>query len=244
MFHGRRRIATRPRHRRSFVGTIVLLAPIRAERSELSAAFRQYGHSVRIEHGVESALLPDAAAPPGLLVACADPEGATPSAICRRLQGEPASSRPRLLVIGGGDEIERVVAFELGADDYVCRPYSAREVALRARVILQYETRAVPSPSSIINVTGIRVDPEAHRAWADGHEIAFSRTEFRILVALYRARGRVQSRDALVRSLWSTEDEILPRTVDAHIKRVRERLGSARTYIETVRGVGYRFRAP
>jgi two-component system, OmpR family, phosphate regulon response regulator PhoB len=165
--------------------------------------------------------------------------------VCRALKRDPATrSMPVLILTARGEEIDRVVGFELGADDYVCKPFSVRELLLRVSAILkrvQQPAEAKDKHQQEIQFGTLLVDPEAHRAWVEGEEVELSALEFRLLTTLYERRNRVQSRAALLDKVWGITSEVTTRTVDTHVKRLREKLRSARNYIETVRGVGYRF---
>jgi len=161
--------------------------------------------------------------------------------ICRTLKDDPKLRRiPVLMVTARGEEIDRVVGFELGADDYVTKPFSIRELLLRIRAILR-RSEADPPAQSSIEFGTLKVDREAHRVWVDDAEVELTALEFKLLLTLYERRNRVQSRGALLDHVWGMDTKISTRTVDAHVKRLREKMGSARDYIETVRGVGYRF---
>jgi two-component system phosphate regulon response regulator PhoB len=163
--------------------------------------------------------------------------------VCRRLKSENDTREiPIVMVTARGDEVDRVVGFELGADDYVVKPYSLRELLLRIEAVLRRRTPAPASGSKGPLVFGkLRVDREAHRVWVDDAEITLTALELRLLSTLLERRGRVQSRPALLDDVWGMSGEVTTRTVDTHVKRLREKLGSAGPYIETVRGVGYRF---
>jgi two-component system phosphate regulon response regulator PhoB len=145
-----------------------------------------------------------------------------------------------MMLTAKGEEIDRVVGFELGADDYLTKPFSVRELALRIRAILR-RNDGKPPESAIVDFGRLRIDREAHRIWVEALEIELTALEFKLLVTLYDRRNRVQSRGALLDHVWGMDTKISTRTVDAHVKRLREKIGSARDYIETVRGVGYRF---
>jgi two-component system phosphate regulon response regulator PhoB len=161
--------------------------------------------------------------------------------ICRSLKDDPSTRRiPVVIVTARTDEIDRVVGFELGADDYVTKPFSVRELVLRIRTILR-RNEAEPAAPVSVEFGCLRIDREAHRVWVEGREVELTALEFKLLVTLYDRRNRVQSRDALLDKVWGIDTKISTRTVDAHVKRLREKLGEARDYIETVRGVGYRF---
>jgi two-component system phosphate regulon response regulator PhoB len=161
--------------------------------------------------------------------------------VCRAMKDDAGTRAiPIIMLTARGEEIDRVVGFELGADDYVTKPFSVRELMLRIRAVLR---RQEPKPRlpSTIEFGCLRIDREAHRVWVDEIEVELTALEFKLLVTLYDRRNRVQSRGALLDHLWGMETRISARTVDAHVKRLREKMGAARDYVETVRGVGYRF---
>lgn len=162
--------------------------------------------------------------------------------VCRSLKDDPATrGLPVVILTARGEEIDRVVGFELGAEDYVVKPFSMRELLLRIRAILKrLDGGEVPSASDV-EFGDLRIDRGAHRVWVHGDEVALTAIEFKLLVLLFDRRNRVQSRDALLGGVWGLENHVSTRTVDAHVKRLRQKLGRARHYIETVRGVGYRF---
>lgn len=165
--------------------------------------------------------------------------------VCRSLKANPKTHNvPIIMLTAKGEELDRVVGFELGADDYVVKPFSVRELVLRLRAILR---RAEPSDSATstssdtIEFGCLRVDRTAHRAYVNGEEIPLTALEFRLLATLLDRKNRVQSRDTLLEDVWGLRLRVETRTVDTHIKRLREKLGHAGAYIHTVRGVGYRF---
>jgi two-component system phosphate regulon response regulator PhoB len=161
--------------------------------------------------------------------------------VCKTLKGDPTTKSAQVIMLTAkGEEIDRVVGFELGADDYVVKPFSVRELLLRIQAILrrsQGEQEAVAT----FQFGRLRVDREAHRVWADEQEIELTALEFKLLVTLFDRKNRVQTRSALLSDVWGIDADITTRTVDTHVKRLREKLGEAGIYIETVRGVGYRF---
>jgi two-component system phosphate regulon response regulator PhoB len=161
--------------------------------------------------------------------------------VCRAIKADPSTRNiPVVMVTAKGEEIDRVVGFELGADDYVVKPYSVRELVLRLQAILR--RLAAPAETGGTTAFGkLRIDRDGHRVWVEGHEVALTALELRLLVTLYDRRGRVQSRAVLLDEVWHMSTEVNTRTVDTHVKRVREKLGAAGAYLETVRGVGYRF---
>jgi two-component system phosphate regulon response regulator PhoB len=180
--------------------------------------------------------------------------------VCRRLkQSEATRHVPVLMVTARGEEIDRVVGFEVGADDYVVKPFSVRELVLRVRAVLRRAqgpdaVAPVTPPKTVSSGTGdavpeavafgrLRLDADAHRVEVDGVEVPLTALEFRLLQTFLQRRGRVQSREVLLNDVWGIEADVTTRTVDTHVKRLREKLGAASGYVETLRGVGYRFKA-
>jgi two-component system phosphate regulon response regulator PhoB len=162
--------------------------------------------------------------------------------ICRRLREQERTREvPVVMCTAKGEEIDRVVGFEVGADDYVVKPFSVRELILRIRALLRRVQRNEGEPS-LIRFGRLKIDRDAHRAWVDEGEVDLTALEFRLLHAFLSRRGRVQTRDALLADVWGIDADVTTRTVDTHVKRLREKLGDAGTYIETLRGVGYRFK--
>lgn len=164
--------------------------------------------------------------------------------ICRRLRRDPStSSIPIMMITARGEEIDRVVGFELGADDYIVKPFSPRELILRIGAVLR--RAASPSPERAlerIEIGCLEIDVSQHRVLVEGEEVPLTALEFKLLYDFASRPGRVQSRDALLERVWGYTPGLETRTVDTHVKRLREKLGAARDYIETVRGVGYRMR--
>lgn len=162
--------------------------------------------------------------------------------VCRALKTNPRTQRiPVVILTAKGDEIDRVVGFELGADDYVTKPFSVRELLLRVQAILRRSREVEPSRSTEIVFGALRVDPEAHRVFVSGVEVELTPIELKLLITLHARKNRVQSRETLLEQVWGYNAEMETRTVDTHVKRLREKLGRAGDYIETVRGAGYRF---
>lgn len=164
--------------------------------------------------------------------------------VCRALKSQTKTRTiPVMMVTACGDEIDRVVGFEIGADDYLVKPFSIRELLLRISAILRRQ-QVMPIPASLESVVEfgrLRIDRGGYRAWVDDAEITLTALEFRLLVALYERKDRVQTRSSLLNQVWGIEANMTTRTVDTHVKRLREKLEGARDYVETVRGVGYRF---
>jgi len=161
--------------------------------------------------------------------------------VCRTLKSDPQTSAiPVVMLTAKGEEIDRVVGFELGAEDYVVKPFSVRELVLRIQAILR-RNEAPVERARPIDFGILRIDRDAYRVWVESDEVELTRLEFKLLVTLYDRRNRVQSRTTLLQDVWGVTADVTTRTVDTHVKRLREKLGRAGDYVETVRGVGYRF---
>jgi two-component system, OmpR family, phosphate regulon response regulator PhoB len=162
--------------------------------------------------------------------------------VCRKLRSQASTKGiPIIMVTARGEEIDRVVGFEIGADDYVVKPFSMRELLLRISAILRRNRAEAAEVGQVVEFGRLRIDRSAHRIWVDGVEIELTALEFRLLVTLYDRKNRVQTRSTLLDDVWGIQADITTRTVDTHVKRLREKLEAARDYVETVRGVGYRF---
>ena len=162
--------------------------------------------------------------------------------VCRELKRSPATQNiPILMLTAKGEEVDRIVGLELGADDYVVKPFSPRELVLRARAILKRSALEDVSAARWQR-NGLGVDLEAHRVTVDDEETSLTATEFRLLAELIRNLGKVLTRDKLLDRVWGYQFDGYARTVDTHIRRLRQKLGRYAEWIETVRGVGYRFR--
>ena len=162
--------------------------------------------------------------------------------VCKELKRSDSTRRiPVLMLTARAEEVDRIVGLELGADDYVVKPFSPRELILRVRAILK-RYMAEEAPATVWRREGLSVDFQAHRVLVDDEEIALTATEFRLLGELIRNQGKVQSRDHLLDKVWGYQFEGYARTVDTHVRRLRQKLGPYAEFIETLRGVGYRFR--
>ncbi len=161
--------------------------------------------------------------------------------VCRRLGAQSETANiPVLMLTARGEEMDRVVGLSLGADDYVVKPFSVRELMLRIRAVLRRGTRSSESP--VLERHGIRLRPEAHTAEVQGQEMPLTATEFRLLEDLLRKAGAVRTREQLLNKVWGYSFEGYARTVDTHVRRLRAKLGGAAAMLETVRGVGYRIK--
>jgi two-component system phosphate regulon response regulator PhoB len=161
--------------------------------------------------------------------------------VCKQLRADPATARvPILMLTAKAGEIDRVLGLELGADDYVTKPFSPRELVLRVKALLR-RGRPAEEARDVIRVGELLVDIPRHEVRVKGKPIELTATEFKLITTLVQRRGRVQSRDQLLHDVWEYDASIDTRTVDTHMRRLREKLGPASRYLDTVRGVGYRF---
>ena len=163
--------------------------------------------------------------------------------VCRNLRAnDQTKAIPVVMLTAKGEEIDRVVGFEVGADDYVIKPFSVRELVLRVHAVLRRSETQDPAASERIIFGELALDPASHKVTLAEQEIALTALEFKLLHCFVSRKGRVQTRDSLLSEVWGINAEQTTRTVDTHVKRLREKLGDAGRYIETLRGVGYRFR--
>ncbi|MCK5329743.1 MAG: response regulator transcription factor, partial [Candidatus Latescibacteria bacterium] len=162
--------------------------------------------------------------------------------VCRRIRRTPETvGLPILMLTARGEEMDRVVGFELGADDYMTKPFSPRELVLRVKAILRRSEGMRAGEEEQIRAGDLTVDVGAHRVCVQGTPVVLTATEFDLLVFLMRFPGKVHTRDGLLNAVWGDDYVGYDRTVDTHVRRLRKKLGAASEHIETVRGVGYRF---
>ena len=161
--------------------------------------------------------------------------------ICRAIRKEPQMAHiPIIMLTARGEEVDRIVGLELGADDYIVKPFSPRELVLRVKAILKRGQRKEES-KEILSVGKIKIDIPRHEVRVNKNEVELSPMEFKLLVVLAQRKGRVQSRDQLLNNVWGLSSEVTTRTVDTHIKMLRQKLGkSAGELIQTVHGLGYK----
>jgi two-component system phosphate regulon response regulator PhoB len=163
--------------------------------------------------------------------------------LTRLLKRDPATAKvPIVMLTAKGEELDRIVGLELGADDYIAKPFSPREVVLRIKAVLRRRA-GEPGAENLIEAGGIRLDAEAHRVEVRGKDVPLTATEFRLLRILLERRGRVQTRARLLTDVWGYAEDVDSRTVDTHVRRLRRKLGPESDRIETVIGVGYRLEA-
>ena len=161
---------------------------------------------------------------------------------CKKFKSNSKTeSIPIIILTAKDDEVDKVVGFELGADDYVTKPFSVRELILRIKAIL----KRGQTKKEVVEVErqfgDLKIDIESHEVYVDSVQIDLTALEFKLLNQLVETRGRVQSRDQLLQDVWGYSAEITTRTVDTHIKRLRNKLGPMGKYVQTIRGVGYKF---
>lgn len=211
----------------------------------LAFALEREGFATQVAHGGKDALalVRRGPAPDLILLDVMLPDWSG-TEVCRQLRAlESTRAVPIIMVTARGEEIDRVVGFEVGADDYVVKPYSTRELILRMRAVLRRRQPGSDEAPETLELSGIRIDSGAHQVWVEKQEVSLTALEFRLLHTLMARRGRVQSRDTLLEDVWGISADVTTRTVDTHVKRLREKLGVGGSCIETVRGTGYRFRA-
>ena len=165
---------------------------------------------------------------------------------CKRIKSKDKFNNiPIIILTAKDDEVDKVVGFELGADDYVTKPFSVRELILRIKAILKRKTITSHSENVDLNESKefgkLKIDVDSHEVFIDNNEVILTALEFKLLKHLVDRRGRVQTRDQLLSDVWGYSAQITTRTVDTHVKRLREKLGIMGKHVETIRGVGYRF---
>ena len=160
--------------------------------------------------------------------------------VCRDLRMNEVNENVAVVMLTAkSEEIDRIVGFELGADDYVTKPFSVRELILRVKVLLK--KRSDDIDQNLLEFGPIAMNLDAHDVSVEGKNILLTALEFKLLKHLLKRKGRVQTRDQLLGDVWGYSSEVTTRTVDTHIKRLREKLGKPGELIQTIRGVGYRF---
>jgi two-component system, OmpR family, phosphate regulon response regulator PhoB len=225
------------------MATVLIVEDENDLRQVLEYNLRQAGHdAVTAEAGTVGLELAKVKRPDLVLLDLMLPD-ISGTEVCRALKSDVATRGiPIIMLTARGEEVDRVVGFELGADDYVTKPFSVRELLLRVKAILRRSNAPERDDTAERFQFGcLTVDRGAHRVWVSGQEVELTALEFKLLLTLYQRRDRVQTRAMLLDDVWGMRADITTRTVDTHVKRLREKLEDARDYIETVRGVGYRF---
>jgi two-component system phosphate regulon response regulator PhoB len=161
--------------------------------------------------------------------------------LCRQIKNDKMLFNASIIMLTAkSEEVDRIVGFELGADDYVTKPFSVRELILRVKVLIKKHTTTEQKDTSI-SLGSLYMNLDAHEVKVNKQDIILTALEFKLLRHLLQRKGRVQTRDQLLGDVWGYSSEVTTRTVDTHIKRLREKLGVVADYIQTIRGVGYKF---
>ena len=162
--------------------------------------------------------------------------------LCKKMKSDPdMQNLPIIILTAKDDEVDKVVGFELGADDYVTKPFSVRELILRIKAVLKRGDNKKDIVEIDRQFGDLKIDIDSHEVYVDGDLVNLTALEFKLLIQLVDRRGRVQSREQLLADVWGYSAEVSTRTVDTHIKRLREKLGTMGKYVQTIRGVGYKF---
>lgn len=188
--------------------------------------------------GLEQAL----ADPPDLVLLDLMLPGLLGTEVCKALRKDRRTAQiPIIMITAKGDEIDRVVGFELGADDYIVKPFSMREVGLRVKAVMRRLSLDVPQPApDKFSIGTIVIDRQRHLVTSNGNEVELTSTEFKLLLHLAENAGRLQSREQLLQRVWGYNNAADTRTVDTHVTRLRSKLGAPGDIIKTVRGFGYK----
>ncbi|MBI4503825.1 MAG: response regulator [Gemmatimonadetes bacterium] len=201
------------------------------------------GYRVATASSGSEALKAAADAPPDLVVLDLMLPGASGYDVLQDLRRRPETRDVGVILLTARkEEVDRVKGLALGADDYVVKPFSPKELVLRVKAVLRRLAGPSVTSGSILAVGPVSIDRAAHRVTVGGTEIELTATEYKLLFTLAERRGRVQSRAHLLETVWEAHPNIQTRTVDMHVQRLRAKLGEAGELIETVRGFGYRFR--
>ena len=162
--------------------------------------------------------------------------------LCKKMKSDPdVQNLPIIILTAKDDEVDKVVGFELGADDYVTKPFSVRELILRIKAVLKRGDNKKDIVEIDRQFGDLKIDIDSHEVYVDGDLVNLTALEFKLLIQLVDRRGRVQSREQLLADVWGYSAEVTTRTVDTSIKRLREKLGTMGKYVQTIRGVGYKF---
>jgi len=226
----------------SVVADVLLIDSDEAVINDLVPALIEAGHSVRVARTGAGGLVGARSQRPDLVLLEAILPDISGTEVCRSLKGDDATGDACVVFVSSKSaDVDRVVALELGADDYVAKPFSVREIVLRVGAVLRRNSRSAQVRPAI---GPLSIDRAAHRVFVEGRDVNLTALELRLLCALHDGGSRVQSRASLLRSVWGEENGITTRTVDTHVKRLRKKLGPAARCIRSVRGVGYGFDAP
>lgn len=206
----------------------------------LAFNLRQAGYATELAHDGAAGLALALALPPDLIVLDLMLPGLLGTEVCRRLRQERTTTGvPVLMLTARGEESDRVAGFEVGADDYVVKPFSVREVVLRVGALLRRVGDAVPR-GTLLQIGSLAIDTDRHVVAVSGNAVELTTIEYKLLLMLVERCGRVQTREGLLQEVWGYNYAGDTRTVDTHITRLRTKLGVAGALIQTVRGFGYK----
>ncbi len=209
----------------------------------VSMTLKKAGFQVSTAETASSALRRVQTSPPSLIILDVMLPEMNGTELCKKLKASPATANiPIIMLSARGDEVDKVLGLELGAEDYVTKPFSPRELLLRVKGLLR--RRGAASPSEKLSVGRLVMDRSSHEVTVDGVVLDLTPTEFKLLGLMMERRGRVQTRERLLNEVWDYESSVDTRTVDTHIRRLRDKLRAKGGYIETIRGVGYRIIDP
>jgi DNA-binding response OmpR family regulator len=227
---------------KSHVRSKILVVDDEPEAVELvEFNLKQSGFTVMTAADGAEALNKARATPPDLIVLDLMLPEISGLEVCKMLRRDPTTAAvPIIMLTAKAAEIDRVLGLELGADDYITKPFSPRELVLRIQKLLQ-RGQAVTDTQETLRFGDLLIDNPRHVVSWRGKSVELTATEFKLLTVLAQRRGRVQSREQLLRDVWEYNNLVDTRTVDTHMRRLREKLGMAAKYLDTVRGVGYRF---
>ncbi|MBL0224218.1 MAG: response regulator [Geobacteraceae bacterium] len=200
------------------------------------------GYTATCVHDGKQGLERAAAEPPDLILLDLMLPGMLGTEVCKALRKDPRTSQiPIIMITAKGDEIDRVVGFEVGADDYIVKPFSMREVALRVKAVMRrVEPDVQQAAADILSIGDIIIDKQRHTVASAGLDVELTSTEFKLLLYLAEKKECVQSREKLLQNVWSYNNAGDTRTVDTHVTRLRGKLGTPGDIIKTVRGFGYK----
>jgi two-component system phosphate regulon response regulator PhoB len=217
---------------------VLVIDDDRETREILEEQLRRAGHGVQTTAAATEGIRMARERRPDVVLLDAELPDMTPAGVCRALEGEMATRGVPVLAMLAIDQEE--VVSPTGVADAIAKPFSVRELLAHIESALR-RARPEVDPTRPIEFGVLRVDRDTQRVWISGQEVTFTPLEYRLLVTLHDRRGQVQSRDALLSDVWGISADLTTRTVDTHVKRLRSKLGEASDYVQTVRGVGYRF---
>lgn len=224
------------------MATILVIEDDDDVRLLVATALKHAGYDVIVAATAQGGLQSARTASPDLVILDLVLPDAPGARVLEAIASDVRTQRiPTIILTGRADERDRIHGLELGAEDYVTKPFSVRELVLRVNVALRRRTPS-DAPRGVVLQEGLRVDCAEHRVYLDEREVALTPTEFKLLAKLAGRPDVVHSRQSLLAAVWGVQPHLETRTVDTHVRRLREKLGRAASLIETVRGVGYRFR--